>query len=198
MHVLDPTEAAELRRRVVDAGVDAFRAEGYGLTRFPTIASTADLDLETVESLFPSWDLLVIAILDRWAGTNRRERVVVAETEGAVAFVRSLLEASAADPALIRVRLALLGAAADLNHPGRGWYRAQYAQFVQDVALFFTRDIVAKREPRTVAPKHAAEQLIALYEGLMVQSTLLDSIDLLASWDRAINRLRDGWAVSAR
>lgn len=197
MELTDPSITAELRRRVVHAGVDAFRAEGHRSVRVADIARVARVDTEAVEMVFPSWDLLVIAILDAWSGTLRRERVVVAETEGGVAYVRSLLEAAAADPALIRTRMALLGAASDPAHPGRGWYRAQYSGFVQDVGLFLTRDVIAKREPRSVAPLHAAEQVIALYEGLQLQSTLLDTVELLPAFDRAIARLRAGWADPA-
>lgn len=41
-----------------------------------------------------------------------------------------------------------------------------------------------------------AEQLIAVYEGLQMQSLLRPHLDLLASYDRAVARLRDGWASS--
>lgn len=195
---MESREAAELRRRVVEAGVTAFRAVGHASVGVGDVAREARLDVGTVQELFPSWDLLVIAVLDRWAGSRRREEVRVAETEGAVAYLRVLLVAAAADPALSRTRLAFIGAATDVHHPARGWYRAQYAQFIQDVALFFTRDILAKREPRTVKPRDAAGQLLALYEGWQVQATMLDGVDLVASWDLAVMRLRAGWSETPK
>jgi len=198
MDTLEPADTVELRRRIVAAGMEAFRAQGHGSVRVDDIARRADLDVKVVRSLFPSWDLLVVAIMNGWAGSRRRDAVHVAETLGARAYLRVLLEAAAADPALSRTRLALIGAASDPHHPAHGWYRTQYAQFVQDVTLFFTRDIIAKREPRTLTPHHAAEQLIALYEGLQLQSTMIDSIDLPAAWDRATTALAAGWSTAPR
>jgi AcrR family transcriptional regulator len=185
----DPTE---LRRHIVQAGVLAFRHGGPAVG-YDDVARRADLDPDEVSALFPSWDLLAIAIIDGWFGALRRDRMDTAETEGAVAYLRSLLETAQQDPALVRTRFALMGQAADLTHPARGWYRAQYAQFVQDVALFFTRDVVAKREPRGVSPRTAAGQLVALFDGLELQSLMLDVVDLPVAWDLAVDRLRSGW-----
>jgi hypothetical protein len=195
MPSLDNADASELRRRIVDAGIAAFRAEGHVSVGIDEVARYAGLRVDEVLAVFVGWDLLIIAILDGWVGVSRREGREAAETEGAAAYVRTLLRAAAADPAMVRTRLAFMGAATDENHVARGWYRAQYAQLVQDVALFFTRDIVAKREPRSISPRRAAEQLIALFEGLQVESTMLDSVDLLSAWDDAVGFLRLGWSA---
>ena len=52
------------------------------------------------------------------------------------------------------------------------------------------------RETRGVAPRLAAEQLLALYEGLQLQSLLRDDVDLLPGFDRAVARMRVGWRSS--
>ncbi|RKR73414.1 TetR/AcrR family transcriptional regulator [Frondihabitans australicus] len=197
MPSLDAAETADLRRRIVDAGIDAIRATGHSTVTLDDIARQADLEVAEVESAFPIWDLLMVSIIDGWVGVIRRDQALIAERDGAVAYVRSLVEAAASDPAMVRTRLAFIGAASDENHAANGWYRSSYAQFMQDVTLFFTRDIVAKREPRTVSPRFAAEQLIALYEGLQVQSTMLDTVDLLTAWDRAVGFLHFGWSEGA-
>jgi AcrR family transcriptional regulator len=186
----DPTE---LRRHIVRSGVAAFRDAGAATVGVADVAQRAGLEVDEVVELFPSWDLLAIAVIDGWFGALRRDRMDTAETEGAVAYLRSLLETAQQDPALVRTRFTLMGAAADLAHPARGWYRAQYSQFVQDVALFFTRDVVAKREPRGVSPRSAAGQLVALFDGLELQSLMLDAVDLPVAWDVAVERLRAGW-----
>lgn len=195
MKLVDPSDTVELRKHVIDAGITAFRSGGVRSVDLRAIAQAASIDVPTLEEAFPSWDLLMIAILDRWSGAVRRDNIVIAEAEGAVAFMRSLVVAAVEDPAMARTRHAFLGAAADPEHPARGWYKTQYAQALQDVALFFTRDIVAKREPRTVPPRHAAEQLVALYEGLVMQAEFVDEVDLPAAFDRAVARLRIGWAT---
>ena len=58
------------------------------------------------------------------------------------------------------------------------------------------RDVVDRAgEPRR-APRLAAEQLLALYEGLQLQSLLRDDADLLPGFDRAVARMRVGWRSS--
>ena len=56
------------------------------------------------------------------------------------------------------------------------------------------KDIHAGREPDTMQPIRGAEQLIALYEGLQLQSMVRPGMDLLDAYDRAVTRMRDGWA----
>lgn len=43
-------------------------------------------------------------------------------------------------------------------------------------------------------PARGAEQLIALYEGLQMQSMVRPGMDLLEAYDPAITRLRAGWS----
>jgi hypothetical protein len=59
------------------------------------------------------------------------------------------------------------------------------------------RDVVAGREPRGMQPRHAAEQLLALFEGLQLQAMLRDDTDLLGGYDQAVARMRVGWRAAA-
>ncbi len=84
--------------------------------------------------------------------------------------------------------------------PGVRVFRHQYTSSFEDVALALVRDVVAGRETRGTSPRHAAEQLVALFEGLQLQAMLLDGTDLLAGWDgpsRACGRDGPGAAVTA-
>ncbi|QWS33177.1 hypothetical protein [Curtobacterium aetherium] len=51
--------------------------------------------------------------------------------------------------------------------------------------------------PATPGSGLPARQLVALYEGLQLQSQLRDGSDLLAGWDRAVARMRAGWGAVA-
>jgi AcrR family transcriptional regulator len=193
----DATQSdADLRHRITDAAIDTFRIGNFHSVRVEDVACMAHVSVDEILRVFPSWDLLVVSVAAKWSGGPRRALVEVAENEGAVPYMRALLVTATKDPAVIRMRMALIAAASDPSHPAAGWYRGQYDRFTQDIALFLTRDIVAKREPRTMTPRHAAEQLIALYEGLQMQSMMMDNADLLASWDRAVTRMRAGWATA--
>lgn len=192
-----PQPDAELRTRVVTAGIEAYRASDFHSVGAADVAARAGLTIDELHEVYPVWDLLVVAVVDRWNNGSRRGLWPIAEQHGAVAYVRARLEAGVADPALVRFRVALLSAASNPEHPAAGWFRAQYARAFEDLTVALVRDVVAGREPRGTTPRHAAEQLLALFEGLQLQSLLRDDVDLLPGFDRAVTRMRSGWRAAA-
>ncbi|MFZ7088946.1 TetR/AcrR family transcriptional regulator [Curtobacterium sp. RRHDQ10] len=183
----------ELRSTITDAAIETFRGERFASVSPETVAERAGVPVAEVSRAFPVWELLVVAVVNRWQGASRRALRSVAEQDGTVAYLRAMLEDAAADPAMVRVRLAVLVAASEPTYPASGWYRQQYDAFVQDVGLFLTRDVIGHREPRTMSAASAAHQLTALYEGLQLQHALGAVTDLLPTWDRAVARFRWGW-----
>lgn len=186
---------ADLRACIVTAAVEAFRTNDFHAVGPDEVARHAGVDVAEVHRAFPTWDLLVVAVVDRWAAATERALWPVAEQEGAVAYLRARLEAGQREPGLVRLRIALLSAASGPRHPASGWFRTQYTRSFEDVTLALVRDVVAGREARGASPRHAAEQLVALYEGLQLQAMLREDADLLGGWDRAVARMRAGWAV---
>ncbi len=189
-----PTPDTELRARIVAAAVEAYRATDFHRVGPDEVAVRADVAVAELHRVYPTWELLVVAVTDRWLNGSRRAAWAVAERDGAVAYLRALLEAGLAEPALVRLRIAVLSAASNPGHPAAGWFHAQYTQSFEDVTLALVRDVVAGREPRGASPRHAAEQLMALYEGLQLQSLLREDAEPLAGFDRAVTRMRVGWA----
>lgn len=104
------------------------------------------------------------------------------------------LRLSQIDPEMMRARVHLMSAACNARGAEHDWYREQYAQLMQDVVQFLARDMIVRREPRSMAPRHAAKQLTALYDGLQLQYLLTEEPDLLGTWDRAVARMRNGWS----
>ncbi|MBT2502280.1 TetR/AcrR family transcriptional regulator [Curtobacterium sp. ISL-83] len=188
---------ADLRARIVTGAIEAYRAHDYHSVGVEQVAEQAELTVAEVQRLYPLWDLLVVAVMDRWNNGNRRALWHIAENEGVAAYLRARLEAGLQDPALVRLRLALLSAASSPDHAAAGWFRSQYTTSFQDLTLALVRDVVAGREPRGASPRHAAEQLLALYEGLQLQGMVRDGVDLLSGYDRAVGRMRSGWTAAA-
>lgn len=186
----------DLRARIVTGAAEAFRSADFHLVGPDAVAEHAGTSVEDVHRAFPTWDLLVVAVVDRWSNGGRRALWGIAEQDGAVAYLRARLEAGQRDPGLVRLRIALLSAASGPEHPASGWFRNQYTRSFEDVTLALVRDVVAGRESRGTTPRHAAEQLVALYEGLQLQSLLREDADLLPGWDRAVARMRAGWAAA--
>ncbi len=189
---------AELRSRVVDGAITAFRSGDFHTIGYPEVARAAELDDADVRRAYPLWDLLVVAVMDRWNNGSRRALRPVAERDGVVAYLRARLQAGREEPSLVRLRIALLSAASTPGHPAEGWFRAQYASSFDDVTLGLARDVVAGREPRGTTARHAAEQLVALFEGLQLQAVLRDDTEVLDAFDRAVARLRVGWSTATR
>lgn len=183
----------DLRDRIVSAGIFAYRAADFHEVGAAEVAQHADVTVDEFRRAFPVWELFIIAVIDRWSTAQQAALRQVAEQEGAVAHVRVRLETGLADPALVRLRLALLSAASNPGHAAAGWFRRQYELTFEDLTLALVRDVVMGRESRGVSPRLAAEQLLALYEGLQLQSLLRDEPDLLPGFDRAVARMRVGW-----
>lgn len=184
----------DLRARIVAAGIFAYRAADFHQVGPEEVAVHADITVEEFRLAYPVWELFIVAVVDRWNTATRQILRPLAEREGAVAYVRARLETGEGDPALVRLRIALLSAASNPGHAAAGWFRKQYARSFEDLTLTLARDVVMGREARGTAPRHGAEQLLALYEGLQLQSLLRDDVDLLGGYDRAVARMRVGWA----
>jgi hypothetical protein len=192
-----PESDADLRARIVTGAIEAYRAADFHSVGPAEVAAHAEVPESEVRRVYPMWELLVVAVMDRWNNGSRRALWVVAERSGAVAYLRARLEAGRDEPALVRLRVALLSAASSPEHPAAGWFRSQYTHSFDDITLALARDVVAGREPRGTSPRHAAEQLVALYEGLQLQSMLRDDVEPLGGFERAVARMRSGWAAAA-
>lgn len=184
---------ADLRARIVAGAADAFRDADFHTVGPDDVARAADVQVAEVHRVFPSWELLVVAVVDTWTKAGREALRGLAEQEGAVAYLRARLDRGQRQPALVRLRVALLSATSSPGHAASGWFRQQYAVLFEDVTLALVRDVVAGRESRGAAPRHAAEQLVALYEGLQLQAMLRSDLDLVPAFDRAVARLERGW-----
>jgi AcrR family transcriptional regulator len=185
---------AETRVRVIEATIAVLRRYAFHQASFDLVAATAHLPVTDVAQVFPTWDALLVATLDRWNGQRMRPIRPVAERHGAAVFLRTLVQANIADPALMRVLSATVNIAATPGHPMASHLHHAWHDFHVFVMNQLAADISAGREPDTMQPARGAEQLIALYEGLQLQSMVRPGMDLLDSYDRAVTRLRDGWS----
>ncbi|WP_443027397.1 TetR family transcriptional regulator C-terminal domain-containing protein [Sphingomonas sp. LR61] len=85
-------------------------------------------------------------------------------------------------------------ASSDPANEGADYYRTLYLRFRQTIREALERDIHAGREPDTMDPARATEQLLALYDGLRVQALLVPGFDIIEAFDRAASRMRRGWS----
>jgi hypothetical protein len=187
-------EDTELRVRVVEAVITAFRTHAFHETDFDVVSEITDLPVQTIRGLFPSWNGLVMAAVDRWNAERMRPVIPLMHAHGTVRFLRGIVERNVLDPSLMRLLTSLLNVAATPGHPMAPTLQHEWRKFHAIVLGGLTADVDAGREPATMQPARGAEQLIALYEGLQMQSMVRPDMDLLASFDRAVSRLRVGWS----
>jgi AcrR family transcriptional regulator len=185
---------AQLRERVVHAAIGIFRVRALTDVTLADVATAAGAELGEVEAEFGCVSDLVIVVIDVWNRDRMTPLQSTAEQWGAVAFLRGIVLANIADPALMRLLTAMVNIAGAPHHPIAPVLQQQWVQFHAHVQRALARDIEVGREPSTMEPASGAEQLIAVYEGLQLQSIFRPNMDLLASFDRAVTRLRDGWS----
>jgi AcrR family transcriptional regulator len=192
--VLPLSHDTETRVLIVRAVITALRTRAFHETGFEVVAEIAELPLETVQHLFPRWDGLVMAAVDRWNAERMQPVIPLMKAHGTVRFLRGIVEQNVRDPSLMRLLTSLLNVAATPDHPMASTLQHEWQKFHALILQGLVTDVALGREPETMQPEHGAEQLIALYEGLQMQSMARPRMDLLASYDRAVTRLRAGWS----
>jgi BetI-type transcriptional repressor, C-terminal len=189
---------SEVQDRIVRAAVLAFRRLPFHMVDAEAVAVAAGLDLAVVARHFPTWQDLVGTTTAVWNGERLQPILPIAERSGAIAFLRSVVVANQADPALMRLLVTAATIVASPSHPVAATLQQQYLQFHATLQRTLAQDVAIGREPEGTDPASAAEQLIALYEGLQLQSMLRPSMDLVDAFDRATALLRAGWGAQVR
>jgi AcrR family transcriptional regulator len=192
-----PSETAERSdEEIVEAAIGLFRSKPLHHVTLEQVAAAAGIALDVVTAAFPTLDDLAVATVAAWNLRRTAPLVPIADRHGAVAFLRSIVLANAADPALMRLLTSVAPIAATPGLPTAHLLQTAWIHFHAIVQRALTEDIAVGREPATMEPARGAEQLIALYEGLQLQSMVRPHMDVVEAFDRAVTRLRDGWSRS--
>jgi hypothetical protein len=185
--------AEELRDRIVGAAVTSFRRLPFHDVDRDVVAEAAGLDPAAVAACFPTWEDLLGTTITMWNAERLRPILPIAERGGAVAFLHSVVVANQADPALMRLLVVAATIASSPTHPIAATLQQQYLQFHAMVQRALAADVAIGREPEGTDPAEGAEQLVALYEGLQLQSMLRPTMRLVDAFDRAAARLQSSW-----
>lgn len=191
-------DPVEIRVAVVQTAIALFRRSAFHEVTSARIAAVADLDHDAVTAQFPTWDHLLVATIELWNAQRMRPLLPIAAEQGAVAFLRAIVRANAEDPALMRVLIATVNIAATPDHPMAPFLRAEWRRFHELIERTLEHDVAVGREPATMVPSRGAEQIVAVYEGMQLQSMLRGDLDVVEAFDRAVGRLRQGWSQEYR
>jgi AcrR family transcriptional regulator len=184
---------ADIWNAVVQAAIRAFQVRAFHEVTLEVVAAEAGLPLATVVERFPTRDDLVVGTVQVWNAERMAVAVPLAERHGAVMFLRVLVQSNVEDPSLSRLLTAVVNIAATPDHPMAYALQRQWIQFHALVERALARDVSLGRES-LLEPSRAAEQLIAMYEGLQLQSMMRPGMDLLDAFDHGVAQLRIAWA----
>lgn len=188
-------EHARLRLHIAAATIELIRTGDTLRPDGEAVAAAAGVDNEVLQREFPTWQSLLAVTVMRWHEARIAPLLAEAGGEGAAAFLERLIAANLADPRMMRLLVSTLTEGADTSNPAAPFYRNQYEGFHRTVHHLFEQDVAAGREPATVDPRRAADQLLALYEGLQLQAMLRNGFDVLAAFRDVTAQLRRGWAA---
>jgi AcrR family transcriptional regulator len=185
---------ADIWNAIVQGAITAFRARAFHDVTLEVVAAESGQTVAAVHERFPTLDDLVVATVQVWNAERMAEIVPLAERSGAVEFLGALLRANIEDPSLARLLTAVVNIAATPEHPMAAALQRQWIQFHLLVERSLTRDVALGREPSGLDPSREAEMLIAVYEGLKLQSMMRPALDLLGAWEHAVACLREVWS----
>jgi AcrR family transcriptional regulator len=191
----DQRHGVMLRTRIVDAVIEIIRTTGNLTPDSASVAEVAGVDADLVQQYFPTFESLAAVVINRWHEGRLGPLLPIAHSQGAAAFLGRLIEINVADPRMMRLLISSLILGSDRTNPAASFYRHQYDSFYRTLRDLIVRDVEAGREPAGTDPGRAAEQLLALYEGLQIQAMLRDGLVVGAAFDKAAARLRAGWAA---
>lgn len=186
---------ADVWNAIVQAAIRSYRTRAFHEVTLEVVAAASGLGIDAVLERFATQDDLVVAAVQVWNGDRTAVAVPVAERHGAVPFLRVLVQADVEDPSLIRLLTAVINIAATPGHPMAHVLQRQWCQFFVLVERSLARDMALGREPDSIEPSRAAEQLVAVYEGLQLQMLTRPRMDPLDAFDHAVARLRTGWSA---
>ena len=192
------SSSAEVRDVLVQTAIRLLRDQAFHELSFQAVVEASGVALETALEEFATWDDLVLATIHVWNVERMGPIRHVADQYGAVAHLRVVIAGNVQDPGLMRLLAAMTPIAGTPGHPMAAVLQRQWVQFHAMVQRALMHDIEVGREPSTMDPARGAEQLIAVYEGLQLQSMLRPHMDVVEAYDRAVTRMREGWSVEYR
>ncbi|MBF4592122.1 BLUF domain-containing protein [Curtobacterium sp. VKM Ac-1395] len=182
------------KTRVINGAIAAIHDDGVSRFSIEAVVDRSGMSVDQISELFPSTHALLAATVMRWTRAVSAPLLPLAAEKGTVAYLHALLAAHREEPALMRLIASTLGVSTDPSADGSDYYRSAYLQFREVVRAALTEDVRTGREPSTMDPMRAAQQLLALYDGLRLQSLLTSDTDVVDAFDRAATRMRRGWS----
>ncbi|GCB52637.1 TetR/AcrR family transcriptional regulator [Streptomyces sp. NL15-2K] len=168
-------KTAEVRRKILQACVDAFGGAGFHGSNTKDIAQRAGISHTGLRHHFPTKEDLLIALLELRAEhssqllTELNARTPETDPLDALRGQLAVLRENQQSPGMIGLHSVLSGEATSPDHPAHGYYVKRY----QDIRRYYTQAFTALAERgdlnATFPPAQLATITISLINGLQAQ-----------------------------
>lgn len=193
-HAPDAPTGASVWQATVDSAIELLASRPLHEISMQLVADNAGLPVPAVLEQAADLGEVLIAAIQEWNERRMQEVQANAGQDGAVKFLRDLLQITISDPTCARMVMTAASMAGSPGHPMADPLQRMWLRFHAIVQRALVHDVSVGREPDTMSPANGAEQLLAVYEGLQIQWMFRPHMDLLAAYDRATTRLRRGWS----
>jgi AcrR family transcriptional regulator len=190
-------KTAARRAQILDVALDVFGRLGYRGGSLREIADRVGVSDTGVLHHFGSKQRLLIAVLEHREALSRQGRP---SQEGLALLdgLRGLVAQNASTPGLTQLFVTLSAEATEPDHPAHDFFVARY----EDVTQYFVDQLEVARDDGQVSADvdvtEAAQQLIAVMDGLQVQWLLNDKVDMVAAFDQFLEGFRHTLGVRGR
>src|SRR3954470_4132390 len=172
------------REQVVGVAMDEFAARGYRGTSLDMIGAKIGVTRQAVLHYFPSKVKLLLAVLELREQQDAEQFIGLAAQHGwsFAGLFPAVIRHYCEQPELTRLYTVLAAEAIDPEHPAHPWFVERYRRIRDWMARSIAAEQAAGRISSDISPQPHAAALLALLEGLQLQ-TLLEpgAIDLEAA-----------------
>lgn len=166
------------RAAIIEAAAEVFAARGYHAGSFQQIADRVGMSQSSLFHYFPTKPDLLLAVLER------RDTIGAMHPDGihASSFIEEVLALARSNAdalGVIELYSALAGEATTDGHPARDYFAERFARLRIDMAadlrLLGQKGLLREG----VDPARAATSLVALWDGLQLQSLFDPDVDVV-------------------
>jgi AcrR family transcriptional regulator len=172
------------REHVVRVAMGEFAARGYRGASLDKIAAKIGVTRQAVLHYFPSKVKLLLAVLELREQQDAQQFIRLSAQHGwsFAELFPAVIGHYTEQPELTRLYTVLAAEAIDPEHPAHAWFVERYRRIRDWMAEAITAEQAAGRVSADISPQPQAAALLALLEGLQLQ-TLLEpgAIDLEAA-----------------
>ena len=168
------------RAEILRVALEVFAREGMAGSSLRTIAKESGLSLTGLMHYFPSRDDLLTAVL---RDVDDQAEAAYAESGSAIDvgdYLAAVMDVNAAEPARVKLYVALLVAAAEPGHPAAEYFGYRFARMREVIAAIVLEQRASTEGRGGLDPEFVATAIVAAADGIQNQWLHDRSIDMAA------------------